>query len=159
MVSRREFLAIGGFDEAIFLYFEDQDLSRQYRQHDATLRVTDAVVITHDGQGSAQHCRERTQSWALLSLMELVSKWRGCAEAERAARSTLRQLSAVSVLGQVAARLPVVGAHAKAKSRSAALVKSMLLAEVASVPANGVYARARAAFVAVQDNERQRCLP
>src|SRR5205807_3694245 len=85
VVSRSEFLEIGGFDEKLFLYFEDVDLSRRYREHGAGVGETDAVVVTHEGQGSSHDHHERIQGWAMLSFIELTAKWRGRRDGERAA--------------------------------------------------------------------------
>ncbi len=50
--ERIEFLKIGGFDESIFLYYEDQELSRRYTRYGLPLSVTDAIAGHHIGGGS-----------------------------------------------------------------------------------------------------------
>ncbi len=49
---RAAFTAIGGFDERIFLYHEDDDLTLRLRQTRATLRYVHAAVVRHQGDGS-----------------------------------------------------------------------------------------------------------
>jgi N-acetylglucosaminyl-diphospho-decaprenol L-rhamnosyltransferase len=52
-VERAIFEKVQGFDENIFLYFEDEDLSLRLRQaHGPTLEIGDAVVQHHQGGGS-----------------------------------------------------------------------------------------------------------
>lgn len=54
-VRREAFEASGGFDERIFLYHEDDDLSIRLRQGGAELRyVRDAVVVHAGGLGSSR---------------------------------------------------------------------------------------------------------
>jgi len=45
--ARTEFLDLGGFDERLFLYYEDQELSRRYVKHGLPLSVTDAITGCH----------------------------------------------------------------------------------------------------------------
>ena len=131
VVGRTEFLDLGGFDEGIFLYFEDMDLSRRYRQHGIEVGGTDAIAVTHEGQGSSGGDHERIEGWALLSFIELAAKRPGRRDGERAARAVLRVLTGVSVVARLAAVLPVIGPRAAVKARSAALIRSGLLECVA----------------------------
>jgi GT2 family glycosyltransferase len=148
VVSRAEFLELGGFDEDIFLYFEDVDLSRRYRASGAGVGTTNAIVVTHTGQGSAQDGHERIQGWALLSFLEIVAKWNGERDGERAARATLRLLDAVSTTAQIIRALPVIGRRAVAQARRAAVVRSTFLS-VPSTPLSArCYPRARAILAA-----------
>ncbi|HEX5852150.1 MAG TPA: glycosyltransferase [Solirubrobacteraceae bacterium] len=148
VVGRGEFLDIGGFDEDIFMYCEDVDLSRRYRDRDAVLGTTDAIEVTHEGQGSAQGGHEQIQGWALLSFLEVVAKWSGPKDAERAASATLRLLNVISSVARCASRLPLIGQRAAAKARSAATVRASLLESAATPPRAGVYPRARASVTA-----------
>jgi len=149
-ISRAEFLRLGGFDEEFFLYFEDVDLSRRYRQLGAQVGTTDAIVVTHQGQGSwSVQSEEQIQSWELLSLLQLVAKWRGEREAERAAKTALRLLAIISAVGRLARSVPLIGPRALRKSRSAAVVKVKLLDNSETLPVDNVYARGRAALASV----------
>jgi N-acetylglucosaminyl-diphospho-decaprenol L-rhamnosyltransferase len=53
LCARDEFLNAGGFDERLFLYYEDQELSRRYERHGLPLSITDAVAGRHVGGGSS----------------------------------------------------------------------------------------------------------
>jgi len=151
IVGRAEFLSIGGFDEELFLYFEDYDLSRRYREGGATVGTTDAITFSHQGQGSAQDGVEQIEAWALLSLLSLVAKWDGFSESIRAARATLRLLSGIAVMGQVARRLPRIGRRAAKKGHSASLVRAMILECVDRPPVPHTYETARAAVASATD--------
>jgi N-acetylglucosaminyl-diphospho-decaprenol L-rhamnosyltransferase len=144
IASKREFQAVGGFDESIFLYFEDGDLSRNYRHHGASVDTTDAVVVTHQGQGAGQRDEDHIQGLALLSLIELVGKRHGLRETRQAARAVLGSLTVVRLAGRAAAVLPVVGPRARVKAGRAAHVRASILACVDAPPADGAYPLARA---------------
>jgi N-acetylglucosaminyl-diphospho-decaprenol L-rhamnosyltransferase len=149
VVGRTEFLELGGFDEGIFLYFEDMDLSRRYREHGIEVGTTDAIAVTHEGQGSSGGDHERINGWALLSFLELVAKRPGRHDGERAARAVLRVLRGVSVVARLAAVLPVIGPRAAVKAQSAATIRSSLLECVAAPPVAGAYPRARALLAGI----------
>jgi len=51
--ARHEFLGIGGFDERLFLYYEDQELSRRYARQGIPLTTTDAIAARHVRGGSS----------------------------------------------------------------------------------------------------------
>jgi N-acetylglucosaminyl-diphospho-decaprenol L-rhamnosyltransferase len=51
--SRAEFVGLGGFDERLFLYYEDMELSRRYVRHGLPLFVTDAITARHALGGSS----------------------------------------------------------------------------------------------------------
>jgi GT2 family glycosyltransferase len=54
MVRREEYLRLGGFDEAFFMYHEDVDLCRRFRQAGgAAYRELSASVTHLDGRSSA----------------------------------------------------------------------------------------------------------
>jgi len=54
MVRRAEFIAVGGFDPAFFMYYEDVDLCRRYRAHGLELeRVVEARVVHAGGRSRA----------------------------------------------------------------------------------------------------------
>ncbi|RUR01336.1 glycosyltransferase family 2 protein [Labedella endophytica] len=55
LVRRDVFEAIGGFDDAFFMYFEDVDLGRRIGQAGYLCRYTPAAVVTHVGAHSTSH--------------------------------------------------------------------------------------------------------
>jgi len=57
-VRRSAFEAVGGFDPAIFLYHEDDDLSRRLRAESGPLMFIHAACITHLGGQSSPRQRE-----------------------------------------------------------------------------------------------------
>jgi N-acetylglucosaminyl-diphospho-decaprenol L-rhamnosyltransferase len=149
VVNRAEFLEIDGFDEDIFLYFEDVDLCRRYRESGAGVGTTDAVVVTHVGQGSAEDGHERIQGWALLSFLEVLTKWNSERDGRRAARAALRLLAAVSTIAPLVRVLPVIGRRTVAQARRAAVVRSAFLNGPDTLISARCYPRARAILAAV----------
>jgi GT2 family glycosyltransferase len=121
LVARDEFLRIGGFDEDFFLYGEDLDLSRRYRQAGLPVTGTDAVRVVHHAQGS-QPAPAPAICWGLLGLLEMVGKWHGEREALRAARLALVFIVAVRRVGTV----PGLGSRARKKAATAAEVLVLL---------------------------------
>jgi GT2 family glycosyltransferase len=92
-VRREEFLALGGFDSRYFLYGEDLDLSRRYRDRGLGLQLTDSVVGHHSGSASsasADSLRIAPLAWSVLGTLEYLSLWEGDRVAKRAAATVLR---------------------------------------------------------------------
>jgi N-acetylglucosaminyl-diphospho-decaprenol L-rhamnosyltransferase len=54
LIRRTLFLEIGGFDERIFLYFEDDDLSYRLRQRDEPLILVGEALAVHDVGNSVE---------------------------------------------------------------------------------------------------------
>jgi len=146
LVARREFLELGGFDESLFLYYEDFDLSRRYRERGLPLRTTAAVTIAHEGQRSSPRNERLMAAFALMSLVEYVGRWEGPDAAGRAARSCLRQLASIGRLGRALAPLPVLGSRAAKKADEAALVAQALVDVARQPPAPGTYGVASVAI-------------
>jgi len=94
LVSRDEFLGIGGFDPRFFLYYEDRDLSRRYRMAGLPLRTTEAIRGRHAaGTSSASDdLRAGPMAWSLLSWIQYTWIYDGERSARRAAHVTLTTL-------------------------------------------------------------------
>lgn len=65
MVHKTAFDSVGGFDPAIFLFFEDDDLSLRLAQSCGPLRLAHAARVRHVGGASSQPGRraERIKNW------------------------------------------------------------------------------------------------
>ncbi len=76
LVRRSEFLALGGFDERFFLYYEDQELGARYREDDLPIRGTAAMRAIHSRGASSSVAREdliARMAWCLLGWLEFVA--------------------------------------------------------------------------------------
>jgi GT2 family glycosyltransferase len=129
LVARDEFLHLGGFDERLFLYYEDFDLSRAYASHGLAHSVTNCVTLEHIGQSSSPRDDDLMTTWALMSLIELATKWDGDAAGDALARSVLRHLTAIAVIGRGVGRIPRLGRRGRQKAQSAERVRGLLLEE------------------------------
>jgi N-acetylglucosaminyl-diphospho-decaprenol L-rhamnosyltransferase len=104
LVSTSEFRLLDGFDERFFMYSEDADLSRRYRQMGYPLRTTSALLARHERGTSAP--TPQLLALSFLGWLEYTSKWRGRQSAVRAAvlarvaysavLSALRTLAAIT---------------------------------------------------------------
>lgn len=106
LALRDEFLEIGGFDEGYFLYVEDLDLCRKYRERGFGLRTTDALTGIHVRGGSSAVIAESSGAragWSLLGLLEYVARWHGDVSARRAAKIMLVTFRLQTVLLLLAA--------------------------------------------------------
>ncbi len=94
LASRDEFLQLGGFDPRFFLYYEDRDLSRRYRNTNLPVRTTNAIRGRHTpGTSSASDgLRVGPLAWSLLGWIQYVCIYDGDRTARRAARATLTTL-------------------------------------------------------------------
>ena len=87
--ARAEFLDLGGFDERLFLYYEDQELCRRYAKQGLPLVVTDAIAGRHVGGGSSGTrggVRSMPRAASAISSIELVGITQGPRTARRAWR-------------------------------------------------------------------------
>ncbi len=64
LVSSDRFLAIAGFDERYFLFWEDADLCERLRALGDTLAVVQSVHVTHDEGTSVQSSDESSIAWS-----------------------------------------------------------------------------------------------
>jgi N-acetylglucosaminyl-diphospho-decaprenol L-rhamnosyltransferase len=75
LAARSEFLDLGGFDERLFMYYEDQELSRRYARRRLPVWVTDAITARHAvGGSSGAHgdLRPIPSAASAMSSIELV---------------------------------------------------------------------------------------
>jgi N-acetylglucosaminyl-diphospho-decaprenol L-rhamnosyltransferase len=148
LVRRSELIEVGGFDERLFLYYEDFELSRSYAAHGLPLASTRAVILEHRGQSSSPRDEDWLSSRALLSLIEQTAKWEGVAASRRAARWAWRLLAAIEIVGDGVGAVPWLGSRGRHKAASAAHVRAHLR-RAAAEPAEPHYPQARAALQAV----------
>jgi len=146
LARRDEFLEIGGFDEAIFLYYEDFDLSRAYAARGLPILSTSSVTVDHAGQGSSPRDEDVMISWALMGLLEQTAKWDGTSDSRRAARWIWSLLSAIALVANGAGHLPWFGSRSRQKAVSARRVQELLRHASAESGIASHYARARTAL-------------
>jgi GT2 family glycosyltransferase len=84
LIRRSEFLALGGFDERFFLYYEDQELGARYRHAHLPIQGTAAIRAAHQiGTSSPMTPAEvaHRRAWCLLSWLEFVAMRHGLRQA------------------------------------------------------------------------------
>ncbi|MFX0543029.1 glycosyltransferase family 2 protein [Roseovarius sp. S4756] len=102
MVRKADFDTIGGFDPAIFLFFEDDDLSARLAQTCGPLMLAFRAEVRHVGGASSQPSREgdriKNSSWGWAQIYA-VRKHRGLAAcAAPFGKALLRALSPATLL-------------------------------------------------------------
>lgn len=125
LCSRTEFLRLGGFRPEFFLYYEDRDLARRYREAGLPIGVTRSLAARHTaGTSSASEddLRVVPAGWAYLAWLEYLAIWHGDATARRAARLVhgLRDC-AERLLGAPASHRPLAGRVARKRSQMHAI--------------------------------------
>jgi GT2 family glycosyltransferase len=117
LVSRDEFLELGGFDRRFFLYYEDRDLSRRYRNANLPLRATETIRGRHTaGTSSASDgLRVGPMAWDLLGWIQYMCIHDGERTARRAARVTLTTLRVLRLGVHALASLRWTRARRKAR--------------------------------------------
>lgn len=117
LVSRKEFLELGGFDPRFFLYYEDRDLSRRYRNANLPVRTTEAVLGRHAaGTSSASDgLRAGPMAWSLLGWIQYICIHDDERTAWRAARTTLTTLRILRLAVHALAALRWPRARRKAR--------------------------------------------
>jgi GT2 family glycosyltransferase len=144
LVRREEFATVGGFDERLFLYYEDRDLSKRYLQAGFRIVPTDAITGRHAGGASsaADSLDALRLAYAVLGWIEYLAKWHGKARARRAAVLTLVSLSAVRAALAVAVRARASSSRLERKRRQLAALRGLLTGRDLPLPPGG-YERAR----------------
>jgi GT2 family glycosyltransferase len=97
LANRDEFLKLGGFDPRFFLYYEDRDLSRRYRESGFPISTTQVLGGTHQGGASSTRHGPATAptAWGLLGWIQYVSIHSGSRPAYRVARAAVLSLRAM----------------------------------------------------------------
>jgi GT2 family glycosyltransferase len=72
IASRGEFAGLGGFDERLFLYYEDMELSRRYVNHGLPIAVTGAITARHALGGSSGSNDAPTAAVSAASAMSSI---------------------------------------------------------------------------------------
>lgn len=95
MARREEFLALGGFDESFFLYFEDVDLCRRYRlQGFEIARELGARVVHHGGRSQrSRRLQKRDYDASQDRYLEILGSPRAVRLLVRVLRRAYRLLS------------------------------------------------------------------
>lgn len=76
MMHREDFMALNGFDESFFLYYEDVDLCRRAQMAGLTIGKSHQAVFTH--QGGLSHASHSSQKQAYFRSQDLyVDKYYG----------------------------------------------------------------------------------
>jgi hypothetical protein len=145
LLRREELLAAGGFDERLFLYYEDFELCRRYRERELPVGTTGALTLSHSGQRSSPREERAMAAFTLMSLIECAATWDGPRAAPRAARACRRMLSAIELLGGAAHAIPWLGPRAAKKRDEAAAVRRAMSAIAEQPPTPAAYPTAGAA--------------
>jgi N-acetylglucosaminyl-diphospho-decaprenol L-rhamnosyltransferase len=151
LASTAEWHTIGGFDESLFLYYEDVDLSRRYQSASYRLRATDAISISHVRREEERGADlELVQSWVFRSLVQMTYSWRGAKVAARAVAAVLLGLRIVEALGEGCALVPVLRRFGGRKAAGARAVLRALAQDPPVGPSSGHYPFANAAYSVLQ---------
>jgi N-acetylglucosaminyl-diphospho-decaprenol L-rhamnosyltransferase len=148
LARRDEFHQLGGFDPRFFLYHEDRDLGRRYRQANLPLAPAPGVIGSHShGQSSSENMSVMGQAWSLVSAIEYDGIWRGQRAAQHSAGRLLDSLEIA-----VRAMKPLArGSRAfQRKMNELRSIKQSVLAFERFLPvaADGFYPHASAAITA-----------
>ncbi len=130
-VRRDEFVALGGFDPRYFLYGEDLDLSRRYRDRGLEIRLTDSLVGHHalsTSSASTDSLRVAPLAWSLLGTLEYLSIWEGDRVAKRGAATALTTFRLQRRLIQALGWVPGLRGRTGRKRRQIAEIEAFLLA-------------------------------
>ena len=122
---------LGGFDERYFLYGEDLDLSRRYREHGIGVRLTDSVVGHHAVSASSAPSEDTLRvgplGWSILGTLEYLAQWEGQPVAARGAKTVMTTLRVQRRLLDALNKTPGARGRARRKLRQVEQIRDMLL--------------------------------
>jgi GT2 family glycosyltransferase len=143
IAAKDEWSVVGGFDEQIFLYYEDFDVSRRYQAHGLPLRGTESVLVSHARQEEKRGVAvDQVASWVFRSLLQMTAAHEGPRAARQAGVALLRGLRLIEVIGQGSRWVPWAGRYGAVKAESAARVRRLLLDEPSGSGAANHYGHA-----------------
>lgn len=73
LIRTEEFLQVGGFDDAFFLYYEDVDLCERLHARGRDVAVCPSVLVVHDARRQS-HRSARYLKWHLQSMLRYFLK-------------------------------------------------------------------------------------
>jgi GT2 family glycosyltransferase len=142
VVRTDEFRALGGMNERLFLYYEDEELTSRYRANGYDVAATGSVLVQHLRGQSSPRLHETVVAWALLSLVELVSIQHGHKRGRLAGGLVKLGLRAILAAGLAVQWLPLLGPRAHAKANSASAILDALKSDSVRHPRAGAYTQA-----------------
>lgn len=118
LCRRSEYLALGGFDERFFMYFEDRDLAKRYTRAGYGIKIEPTLRGAHGhGESSPRVASWVRERWSLASWIEYRGVWHGPRAAYAAAAIATMTLARMQALGE---RLPLQ--RTRRKSESVAMI-------------------------------------
>jgi N-acetylglucosaminyl-diphospho-decaprenol L-rhamnosyltransferase len=152
IAHRDEYRAIGGFDPRYFLFFEDRDLGRRYRQAGLPVKIVGGLEGVHwAGSSSANISSWRREAWSIISWIEYTAVWRGSDQAAFTAANVLRVLNRISGLAQ----RPRLSERVRSKAHRAGLIAKFVVNFDEFLPSapQSYYPHARCALASATGSE------
>jgi N-acetylglucosaminyl-diphospho-decaprenol L-rhamnosyltransferase len=124
MARRDEYHRIGGFDARYFLYFEDRDLGRRYRNQHLPVHVIEGLAGIHQvGSSSEGVASWRREAWSIISWLEYMATW---SSPDQAAATAGRVLTVLTGLSRLADRQALPD-RVRSKATSAGLIAEFVM--------------------------------
>jgi N-acetylglucosaminyl-diphospho-decaprenol L-rhamnosyltransferase len=147
IARRSEYQSVGGFDPRYFLFFEDRDLGRRYRNTGLPVHVLDGLEGTHwAGSSSADLASWHHGAWSIVSWFEYLDRWRSAAQAATTATHVLQALDAIEPLADRTGLPNRVRNKARSAGMTAAFIRNF--DESLTSDSHTYYPGARAAVAA-----------
>jgi N-acetylglucosaminyl-diphospho-decaprenol L-rhamnosyltransferase len=109
VADAEEFRRVGGFDPRYFLFHEDRDIAKRYREAGLPLQFVRGVAGHHlHGSSSSASWSIARQGWSIISWLEYTGIWDGPERSNRLFRWVIGQLGVLAGIAMNIARLGVM---------------------------------------------------